>query len=388
MVKKPLQQKPIRILQQVATVDAERTKLTRKPTNHPQSDTELDNLPVTPVNETQPDKIKKPRGRRPKNRTAESLSPRKVQTELAEVEAHDKESSMVDSDKGRGHMDIWGRFNQLDKTIQEIKDMTLDNVDQLKQQLSSHLSLHGGVKTSDNLLFWVRKTISEEVSKELNVQFDKLKEFFTDFKVKRIAKEKSKTDVHKSSRDSKSFEEEAAEVVQQPVIRKRGRKKKGTPAGSPTVRKKKNNISSVAEVAEIRFTSPRIVNQFTFSNLQEPIEPFKSVHIAEPDTPTLPQELSVDDKSQRNEPQVQEVIKDEDSDQKMVEDNQDDGSYNSDSDDNRMEVESPNEETVEKVLQQFEESESKDTEVNEDRMDKPGPDFEAEFDLNAFSLNN
>ena len=386
MVKKSLPQKPIRILQQLESAESERKKSGQRPAKPVDTVAEREKLVGSPVNEGQPAIVKKPRGRKPKPRNIQPPPSRKDTDDEMEIEGQNDIPPKLDDHNRRREPDLLLKFNELEKTVDGMKQSTHDQFEQFKQQLGGHVYTPGNTEVSDDLLERIRTTIAEEVSKEMSIQFNRMKEFFSEFKMKRISKEKQTK--RASNTEKTSLKPSQSEIGEPPVPKKRGRKKKIEVKASPAKPDKKKNISSVAEVSEARANSPRPPT-FTFSNLQEPLVTRKNTATVEAMTPKLEQEPENDDEADANSTEkIEEAKEDCNNHSQLFHNEPEEEVPEVDANPKITQTQASSEQFFTKAKEQSEEVRSARTTHDNGKSARSSPDLDVEFDLNAFSLNN
>lgn len=389
MVKTSPQQKPIRLLQQSDVMDSERKKPGRKPTKQIQLDQQPLNGQHALDAQPKPIQVKKIRGRKSKIVIRNPVLIRDESNQDIEVEEPEEVSSYSDTDKIKHEPDILSRFNKLGETIVEFRQRTMREVDQFKKNLKSQFNVSAKTDMPDRLLVSFRNIIAEEVSYQMESQFDSLKEFFMDFKFKRISKEKDRTRGRVSCSDEKSRKSSQEEPMPQSSPKKRGRKKKSDAKISGDALVLDNVVSLDHETAEKAFRSPKAFN-FTFRNLHDNGE--------KPDTPKGSKDIesspksrvSLDNKVDKKEKPVESHIINSDIQIRLLgtETDNSDQEEELDKEEVEVEVQVSSEAEASTPQDQMEEVKSIHTQHEKGHSIKTGQDFETEFDLNAFSLNN
>lgn len=390
MVKVSSQQKPIRILQQGDAAEPERKKRGRKPTKYLKAGSDPDSAQTLPDSEPQQPVVKKPRGRRPKNRAVEQPVVIKEVSDAVMIE--EPRDSSLDSplvgEKQERHISL--KFDQLDKDIDEIKVTITNQVEQLRHIIIQQFALTEKSELSNRLLSSVRNSISAEVSRELTSQFEELKTFFADFKIKRITKDRRLSKASKSSIQSReSFRED---LVEQPSPSKKGRKKKVDEQDGSEPFDLKKNLTSTTEAYRDNVASTKPLH-FTFTNLEEPFDHLKSPQFADPEAGLAQDEPQQDEKSKDDEMVIENSGSNPDMQlgsvqtprsiesqlpvKKIVETHV-----------QEFVTQVPSENRVVWASEQVEETKSVQTVKDQGASIKTGQDFDTEFDLNAFSLNN
>jgi len=222
-------------------------------------------------------KIKKRRGRKPKINIIRSPKPNMIYSLFKELEEPGDISLLSESQKGIEEIDLMSKFNQLEKRIFVIKQMTFDQIDGLKKEICDKFEVVEEGEVSNNVLKNVRRIVAEEVTKELAYQFDKMRDFFNNLKLRENKVERDKNQ-DESLEINKSL---TGELLPLNGEKRRGRKPKiQTKVLSHEL---DINISSVEHFNDVRYTSPKAKN-FTFSSFPNPQETNGIISSFEPNT--------------------------------------------------------------------------------------------------------
>ena len=387
MVKKTEKAKLSKTLEKRGKIEKDKKKPGRKPLKAPVQSPRSE-VPALLSLDDRTAVAKKPRGRKPLQRHTETSAPVGNQLDMEGTEEAGSNRTIGEESGARQIEAVQKRFDRLSETVQQLKSSIVDKIEDLRVSLNNTAKTPQPVELSPSITDWIRQTISEEISKEFSVQFEKFKDSVIESKLTKIAKLKKRGRPSKILRPT-SRKSSVDRVTEPPTQKKRGRKRKTLEDLSPEKEQKAKNLSSVAEMVDDNKRDFRINNIITFSNLTEQPETHKDlikpIETQKPDITEEPLNKSETGENYREQDtsailpsvplkSIQALIEDHESD--LVEARKSVSSEDSGSSAARQEIGAG------------EDQKSVRTETEVDRNVKMGQDIDIEFDFNAFSLNN
>lgn len=347
--------------------------------------------PISPRSKSMDDQtyvVKKQRGRKPIIKPLDQVNPieKLEQNERSEHIGSPGTNSIVEY--GINDEAVWQRVGQLNETIQQLKQATINKIEELRDYVNTTIKNPEPIELDPSITEMIRLMISEEISKEFKNQSENFKDNLIETKIKQISNNKKRGRPNKMQQQNspKSSDNEAIEPQTQ---KKRGRKKKTLEDLSPEKGKSAKNVSSVAELLDDIKKDFRINNIITFSNLTEQPEARKEL-IKPIESPkhnliiTSPPKSKIENKSKDLGSSALLPSVPLKSIQALIED------HKSELIDTKKSIssETPVPKTARHINEPLDDAKSVCTEAEGGRNPKKGHDIDIEFDFNAFSLNN